>query len=126
MTMERITQYEEILGIGNPVHVDETYAKGTPFGGIIAHGLVNAAYVSEMFMNVFPREWVHGGEMEIQFTLPLRPGDTVRIEGVLERKDPKEEGFLWVFAVRGRNQRGEAAVRGKAGLHMPGRKAIPD
>jgi acyl dehydratase len=119
VTLEKIIQYEEIVGIGNPVHFDEAYAKGTSFGGIIAHGLLNAAYVSEMFMNTFPLEWVHGGEMQIQFTLPLRPRDTVRIEGGLEKKAPRGKGSFWVFVVRGRNQRGEGVVQGKAGFRIP-------
>ena len=71
-----------------------------------------------MFMNTFPWEWAHAGEMEIQFTLPLRPGDTVRIEGVLKKKDPRGEGHFLIFAVRGRNQREEEVVRGQAGLRI--------
>jgi 3-hydroxybutyryl-CoA dehydratase len=41
---EKIGQYEEILGIGNPIHFDEEYAKTTPFKGVIAHGLMSVAY----------------------------------------------------------------------------------
>jgi acyl dehydratase len=78
ITREKIDQYEEILSIGNPVHFDEEYARSTPFGGIIAHGLMSAAYISESLMKVFPWEWVHHGEIEIRFLHPLRPGDTVR------------------------------------------------
>ena len=112
ITREKILQYEEILGIGNPIHFDEAYAKNTPFKGIIAHGLVNAAYISESMMRVFPWEWVHHGEMEIQFLRPLRPGDTCRTQGKLERKESTGKGMFLVFDVGCKNQRGETVLTG--------------
>jgi 3-hydroxybutyryl-CoA dehydratase len=104
ISREKISQYEEILGIGNPIHVDEDYARKTPFKGIIAHGLISAAYISESMMKVFPWEWGHHGTMDIQFRHPLRPGDIVRSEGELKRKEPAEKGMVLVFEVRSKNQ----------------------
>jgi 3-hydroxybutyryl-CoA dehydratase len=112
ISREKISQYEEILGIGNPIHVDEEYAKETPFKGIIAHGLVSAAYFSESMMKVFPWEWVHHGAMDIQFRHPLRPGDTVRAEGELKIKEPTEKGMVLVFEVRSMNQAEETVAMG--------------
>jgi len=98
ITREKIDQYEEILGIGNPVHFDEEYSRSTPFGGVIAHGLISAAYISESMMKVFPWEWVHHGEMEIRFLRPLRPGDTVRTKGELKKKKSTGKGvFLFLM-----------------------------
>jgi len=112
ISREKISQYEEILGIGNPIHVDEEYARKTPFKGVIAHGLVSAAYISESMMKVFPWEWVHHGAMDIQFRHPLRPGDTIRTEGEVRRKESIEKGMVLVFEVRCKNQAEETVAMG--------------
>jgi acyl dehydratase len=114
ITREKINQYEEILGIGNPIHVDEEYARSTPFGGVIAHGLMSAAYISESLMKVFPWEWVHRGEMEIRFPHPMRPGDTVRTQGKLQKKKSKGKGVFLIFDVICKNQWRETVLQGTA------------
>jgi 3-hydroxybutyryl-CoA dehydratase len=120
ISREKIGQYEEILGIGNPIHVDEEYARTTPFKGVIAHGLVSAAYISESMMKVFPREWVRHGAMDIQFRHPLRPGDTVRAEGELKRKERSEKGMVLVFQVRSKNQAEETVATGLTTVQISG------
>jgi acyl dehydratase len=70
ITGEKIDQYEKILGIGNPVHFDEEYARSTPFGGIIAHGLMSTAYISESLMKVFPWEWSIVEKWKFIFSIP--------------------------------------------------------
>jgi acyl dehydratase len=39
VTEARINQYAELTGDFTPVHIDEAYAKTTPFGTRVAHGL---------------------------------------------------------------------------------------
>jgi 3-hydroxybutyryl-CoA dehydratase len=114
ITREKIDRYEEILRIGNPVHFDEGYARSTPFGGIIAHGLMNAAYISESMMKVFPWEWVHDGEMEIRFLHPIRPGDTIQTQGELTRKESRGKGMFLFFNVICKNQDKKTVVLGTA------------
>ncbi len=114
ITIEKIKQYEEILGIGNPIHVDEEYARSTPFGGIIAHGLMSVAYISESLMAVFPWEWVHHGEMDIQFLHPLRPGDTARTRIQVKERKTKEKEVSLILDILVKNQRGEKVLRGTA------------
>jgi acyl dehydratase len=114
ITKEKIGQYEEILGIGNPVHFDKKYARSIPYGGVIAHGLMSADYISESLMKVFPWEWVHYGEMEIRFLHPIRPEDTVRTQGGLKKK--KSKGKRVFFDVECKNQRGETVLLGTAAV----------
>jgi acyl dehydratase len=114
ITREKIDQYEEILGIGNPVHFDEEHTRSTPFGGVIAHGLMSAAYISESMMKVFPWDWAHHGEMEIRFLHPIRPGDTVRTHGELKKKKSKGKGVFLFFDVECKNQHEETVTLGTA------------
>ena len=122
MNREKIDQYEEMLGIGNPIHFDEEYARTTPFKSVIAHGLMSAAYVSESMMKVFPWEWVHHGTMAIQFLHPLRPGDTVRTQCKLQRKESTGKGTLLVFDVGCKNQHEEAVVTGTTTVQIANHK----
>ncbi len=112
ISREKTGQYEEKLSIGNPIYVDEEYARTTPFKGVIPHRLVSAAYVSESMMKVFPLEWVHHGTMDIQFRHPLRLGDTVRAKGELKRKEFTGGGVVLVLEVTTKNQVAETATMG--------------
>lgn len=79
VTKEAIRLYAEASGDINPIHVDEAFAAKTPFGGIIAHGMMMLAYASEMMGKQFGEKWLSGGVMRIKFKGPARPGDTLTI-----------------------------------------------
>ncbi len=51
----------------NPIHVDESFAAQTPFGGTIAHGMLILAYVSEMMTLAFGQSWLSGGKLSVKF-----------------------------------------------------------
>ncbi|MGQ9655996.1 MAG: MaoC family dehydratase, partial [Thermodesulfobacteriota bacterium] len=65
----------------NPLHTDPEFAKTTPFKGTIAHGTMYLAYISEMIMQWFPAQWISGGQMEVSFLAPARPGDVLSMRG---------------------------------------------
>ncbi|MCX8126229.1 MAG: MaoC family dehydratase [Dehalococcoidia bacterium] len=85
VTREAIRLYAEASGDFNPIHVDEAFAATTPFGGIIAHGMMIVAYASEMMGQEFSRKWLSGGIMRVRFRNPARPGDVLTITA--ERQD---------------------------------------
>ena len=41
---QRIAAFAAVSGDENPVHLDETFAKGTVFGERIAHGMLLASF----------------------------------------------------------------------------------
>ena len=61
ITQESINRYAGAAGDFNPIHVDEEFAKGTPFGGTIAHGFYIFAFLSELMTDNFGRKWTGGG-----------------------------------------------------------------
>lgn len=85
VTKEAIRLYAEASGDYNPIHVDEAFAARTPFGGVIAHGMMILAFASEMMGEQFGEKWLSGGIMRIRFKGPARPGDTLTIAA--ERQD---------------------------------------
>lgn len=114
VTQETIDAYEEILGIGNPLHFDEEYASRTPFGGIIAHGMMGLAYVSEMMARSFGDGWYHGGKLDTTFVQPVRPGDTVTTRGQITGQTTVEGETYVVCEVLCETQEGERVMSGTA------------
>lgn len=120
VTRRTIDAYEEILGIGNPLHFDEEYASKTPFGGIIAHGMMSLAYISEMMGRTLAEGWYEGGELDTTFILPVRPGDTITTRGrITGQKEVNGETYV-VCEVYCENQKGQKVLRGTAAARAGG------
>ena len=65
----------------NPIHIDEEFAKKTPAGGTIAHGMLILAYVSQMMTDSFGLSWLTGGRFNVRFKMPARPGVDIGPQG---------------------------------------------
>ena len=61
----------------NPAHLDEEYAKGTQFGGRIAHGMLSASFISAVLANKLPGAGTIYMAQTLKFKAPVRIGDTV-------------------------------------------------
>jgi len=121
VTQEGIRRYAEASGDYNPIHIDEEYARTTPFGGTIAHGMLVLAYLSEMMAAVFGLDWLAGGRLKVRFRAPARPGDTLtaraeprraRLPDGQARQVDGERVFE--YSIECSNQRGEALISGTA------------
>ncbi len=80
LTDADIRKFADATGDTNPVHLDEAYAKGTVFGGRIAHGLLTAGLVSAVLANRLPGPGTVYLSQTLEFKAPVRPGDTVTAE----------------------------------------------
>jgi len=91
VTLEGIRRYAAVSGDLNPLHMDDAFAKKTAVGGIVAHGMLTLAYVSEMMTGLFGDDWLTGGSLDIRFKNPARPGDELtlggEISGTVQRKN---------------------------------------
>lgn len=116
ITQEKINKYAEASQDFNPLHVDPEFAKKTMFGGTIAHGLLSLAYISQMMTNWVSKAWISGGELEVTFLAPVRPGDTITSKGRVIEKD--EERRVVVCEVYCENQKGEKVVAGKTRVNF--------
>lgn len=61
----------------NAMHMDEEYARTTPFGGRIAHGMLSASLLSAVLGNQLPGPGVVYLSQSLRFRAPVRIGDTV-------------------------------------------------
>ena len=113
ITQEKINLYAEASGDFNPIHVDESFAAKTPFGGTIAHGMLNLAYVSEMMALAFGRSWLSGGKLRARFKESARPGDTLTINGKIDSIEQKNGISYANCSFECCNQKGETIVTGE-------------
>lgn len=118
ISQEKINLYAEASGDFNPIHIDEAFARQTPFGGTIAHGMLCLAYVSEMMTAAFGRNWASGGRLSVRFKAPARPGDTITTEGRVVSIVDKEGTVYANCSLGARNQKGETVVVGEAKVKL--------
>ena len=118
---ENINLYAEASQDFNPIHVDEDFAKKTPLGGTIAHGMLILAYVSQMMTAVFEQSWLRRGKFNVRFKAPARPGDTITISGKICRVEKSEDQTLITCDVLCANQNGESVIIGETKVGVTNR-----
>ena len=99
ITEADIVGFAGLSGDFNPIHMDHHFAKGTPFGRPIAHGLLVLSIASGLSLNAPPMRTMAFLQMrDWQFKGPVFIGDTIHVvTRVLEKKE------------RSRGRRGEIA-----------------
>lgn len=70
--------FADVSGDHNPLHLDEAFARRTPYRGRIAHGALIASYLSALLGNELPGPGSIFVKMDLGFRSPVRIGDTVR------------------------------------------------
>ncbi|HEX5394423.1 MAG TPA: MaoC family dehydratase [Rhodocyclaceae bacterium] len=68
----------------NAAHLDEEFAKGTMFGGRIAHGMLTASFISAILGNRLPGPGCIYVSQTLKFRAPVRPGDTVKVKATVK------------------------------------------
>jgi len=117
---QNINRYAEAARDFNPIHIDEDFAKKTPAGGTIAHGMLVLAYISQMMTDAFGLDWVTGGKMDIRFKAPARPADTLMTSGQVVRISNDEGEKTVRCDIICANQKDEIVVLGNAEVRLSG------
>ena len=100
-----------ITGDLDPNHVDEEYAAKTMLGGRVAHGALILGYssaASTRILDDFERPMVSVGYDRVRFLRPVRLGDTVTVDYVIDSVDEKRERIFSKIEIS--NQRGELVM----------------
>jgi 3-hydroxybutyryl-CoA dehydratase len=112
VTENDIQTFGDLSGDYNPLHFNQEWAKGTMFGGRIAHGLLTAAYVSTAIGMHLPGPGTIYMSQSMKFLGPVRIGDTVtaRVE-IVNLNDEKRRITLRTVCT---NQDGQVVLDGEA------------
>jgi len=125
VTEADVVHFAGLSGDYNQLHTDAIYAKGTPFGRRIAHGLLGLAIGSGLAARA---GFVEGTALaflglEWRFKAPIYIGDTISLRAAVKRTRPMRSagGGLVVFDVRLVNQEGTTVQQGEWSMLMRSR-----
>ncbi|MEM2870582.1 MAG: MaoC/PaaZ C-terminal domain-containing protein [Thermoplasmata archaeon] len=128
VTEADVAFFAGLSGDYNPLHTDEEFMKGTPFGGRIAHGMLIASIATGQAnqLGVFEGTSLALLSMTLKFMGAVKFGDTVRT--VLTCREKKESSKpdrgTATFDVRVLNQRGEVVVESEWIVLLRKRQAV--
>lgn len=111
-----VAAYARISGDENPIHLDETYAQGTRFGGRIVHGMLIAGLISAVLGNKLPGPGAIYLSQILRFTAPVRVGETVTVRVRVTEWDEIRGRITLLTEVV--NQNGAIVITGEAKLVM--------
>lgn len=77
ITEADIVLFAGVSGDNNAIHINEEFARTTPFGGRIAHGMLTASVISAAVANRLPGPGAIYLDQKLSFRAPVRPGETV-------------------------------------------------
>ena len=77
ITEADIGKFGAVSGDMNPLHFDDTYAKGTIFRGRIAHGMLSVSFLSTVLGTMLPGAGSIFIGGSVRFKAPVRIGDKV-------------------------------------------------
>lgn len=122
VTEADVANFAGLSGDFNPLHTDAEFAKTTPMGERIAHGVLILAMATGManWMGIFEGTTIALMEQVTRYKGAVKFGDTIRLEMEVIEKKPtsKPEKGVVKFAVRVKNQRDENVVEGEWTLLM--------
>ncbi|HEX7676905.1 MAG TPA: MaoC family dehydratase [Thermoanaerobaculia bacterium] len=115
-TEDDLRRFIEITGDVNPLHVDEEFAAGTPFGRRVLHGMLTASIFSTMVGMLLPGTGAIYRSQTIRFLLPVHIDETVTAHFVVRSIDQAKHRLeidAWI-----ENEAGEHVIEGtcEAGL----------
>ena len=128
VTEAHINAYADLTGDHTPVHVDEEYARTTPFGTRVAHGLLGLSIADGLktqsdyrFLPGMSLGWTW------DFVGPIKIGDTLhvkfRVASMRASKSRPDWGIV-VLPSELINQRGEVVQKGEHRLMIPRRPGV--
>jgi acyl dehydratase len=127
VTEARVMAYADLTGDHTPVHTDEAYARTTPFGTRVAHGLFGLS-IADGLKTISDMRFVPGMSLgwEWSFVAPIKLGDTVRVKFRVGSKRESKSKPGWGIVILPSeliNQRGEVVQKGEHRLMIPKRGA---
>jgi 3-hydroxybutyryl-CoA dehydratase len=108
-----------ITGDLNPAHVNEEYAKNTPFKTRIAHGMLGGGLISAVLGMKLPGPGTIYLGQELSFKKPVMIGDTITAKAEVATMIDKGKFTICEIQTTCYNQNGEVVIEGMAKVIPP-------
>lgn len=112
VTAEMVEMYAQITGDYNPLHFDEDFAAGTPFGRLVVQGGITAGILNALVAEDLPGPGTVFMSQQLEYTAPVFIGDT--ITGLVEVLKVHQTKPVTHLRVEVRRQDGEEVLKGEA------------
>lgn len=111
-TEEEVRQFAEMSCDKNPIHLDEEFAKNTPFGTRIVHGMLFSSMFSGILGQQLPGEGTIYLEQNLKFKKPVLIGE--ELTATVEITNIREDKPIVTCATTCTNAKGEVVLDGTA------------
>jgi acyl dehydratase len=113
LTREWIKKYADASGDHNPIHIDDKAATAFGLPSVIAHGMLNMAFVAQHVAN-----WIGLNadlrKIRVRFGAIVKPGETVTCKGKVKEKKTDGGRKVVLCELWAENQKGEQVITGEA------------
>lgn len=116
LTKQDIELFAILSGDVNPAHLDEAYARETPFHKVIAHGMWGGTLISTVLGTRLPGPGTIYVRQSLAFVRPVGLGDVVTVTVTVKDKLDKHRVILDCLCS---NQAGKPVITGEAEVIAP-------
>jgi acyl dehydratase len=112
----QLARYAGASGDFNPVHVDETYAKGLGMPSVYAPGMLVMGMLGQLVS-----DWARGAQLRrysVKFSKMVWPGDTLVCKGRVVERWGEGGRYFTDLEVWAENQKGELVMKGQAFVQL--------
>jgi len=121
LSQQDIEVFAILSGDVNPAHLDEAYARGTPFHHVIAHGMWGGTLISTVLGTRLPGPGTIYLSQQLNFLKPVGLGDVITVSVTVMDKGDKHRVRLACVCT---NQEGQTVITGDAEVMAPSTKVI--
>ena len=126
ITRDSINAYCAASGDHNPIHYDDAFAAASPFGGVIAHGMLTLALASEMLAAAYGTDWLATGSLRSRFRGAARPGDALEAAGSVVECETGHNGTVVTCNIIVRKaDNGDPIITGVATVRVSAKPPAP-
>jgi acyl dehydratase len=116
ITRTQLALFAGASGDHNPIHLDDEEAKKGGLPGVIAHGMLNMAYLGQLLSDFVPQ--INIRAFNARFVAMTVPGDTITCKGEVAEKRQENGENLLDLKIVAVNQKDEIVLDGTASVAL--------
>lgn len=114
ITRTQLALFAGVSGDHNAIHLDDEEARRGGLPGVIAHGMLNMAYLAQLLTGFVAQKDI--GSFDARFVAMAFPGDTITCRGVVAEKRHVDGENILDLKIEATNQNGEKILDGTASV----------
>jgi acyl dehydratase len=116
ITAAAVDAFAQVSGDVNPLHMSDGFAQVVGFSGRVAHGALQAAYLSCLLGTKFPGPGCFWVRQTFEWRMPVFVGDVIDLQATVKHKSAGTRTLL--VNVEARNQKGQLVMNGEGMVRM--------